>query len=283
MQPHPASHSNRPRTTATTTTTTTTTPFLSRAAFAYSACFCEENVYLMLESLLGQPCQASSEPPLEPPTALADHFDLFAVFISNPTRSIPLWNHWDRSAKQPRTVCWDYHVIGVGRPKCQSHGQTAADFRATESIVLDLDTALAFPISFTEYALHALRVDLQLDTQFQRSFRVIAAKDFLSYFSSDRRHMRKPSSTSSNKASSDDARSTDADTTHGRSWIMPPPSYPPICGPHARSEHDLEAFIDMYAGHSDRVPGIVVNQEAFIDMFLNSGAGLGNEHWTTHE
>lgn len=64
----------------------------------YTACYCEENVYLLGEALRR----------LLPPSA-----KIFAVVISNPTKSIAVWQQLasQYSALDDFLVIWDYHVI----------------------------------------------------------------------------------------------------------------------------------------------------------------------------
>ncbi|XP_017484580.1 PREDICTED: protein N-terminal glutamine amidohydrolase isoform X3 [Rhagoletis zephyria] len=99
----------------------------------------------------------------------------YAVFVSNEGRTVPLWRQ-KAGRGDDQVVIWDYHVFFMHNPT------------PNRCLVFDLDTTLPFPTYFHKY------------------FRVIPAETYLSEFSSDRRHMRRPDG----------------------SWIKPPPSYPPI-------------------------------------------------------
>ncbi|KAI8920910.1 N-terminal glutamine amidase-domain-containing protein [Powellomyces hirtus] len=73
-------------------------------------------------------------------------------------------------------------------------------------MVYDFDTTLSFPCPFVTYVGASFK-----PSRLPRSFRVIPAHDYLSFFASDRRHMR-----------------VDAGAVSDESWIAPPPSAPAI-------------------------------------------------------
>lgn len=64
----------------------------------YTACYCEENVYLLAEALK---------------RLLPSSAKIFPVVISNPTKSIAVWQQSASaySADDDFLVVWDYHVI----------------------------------------------------------------------------------------------------------------------------------------------------------------------------
>uniref|UniRef100_A0A3P9JK46 Protein N-terminal glutamine amidohydrolase n=1 Tax=Oryzias latipes TaxID=8090 RepID=A0A3P9JK46_ORYLA len=165
----------------------------SRENCVYTSCYCEENVWKLCEFI-----QAQKMAPL----------DQFAViFISNDTRTVPLWRQ--KSGHDDRPVIWDYHVIllkvGV----------------KSDSVIYDLDSVLPFPCTLRLYAAQALRSDRNLRPEYHRKLRVVPANSFLLNFASDRSHMRNSDGT----------------------WKMPPPSYPPIFT--AESKMNLDDFISM--------------------------------------
>jgi hypothetical protein len=180
------------------------TPVLARDSCAYTACYCEENMYRLCERL------ASSSVPLQA---------LYVVFISNVPKTVPLWcvgcvhsrsrsTHvalcamwrccarvlavvksrttvpliWSAESQQPVPVhpprrwqragdqrsdgfvVWDYHVMVLEAPP-----SPAADCGSCAR-VWDLDTLLPFPCEFATYAEQALQVALsmQLPQQFHR-------------------------------------------------------------------------------------------------------------------
>lgn len=89
---------------------------MKREEFQYTSCFCEENIYLLCQRL------ASSSKESSP---------LYAVFISNPSKSVAFWKHDGmRSEKREnRPVVWDYHVILLGNTDNDSeHGWVVFDF-----------------------------------------------------------------------------------------------------------------------------------------------------------
>jgi hypothetical protein len=130
---------------------------LEQASLLYTKCYCEENVYHLIKLL-------STVSTLE---------KTFAVFISNPTRSIPIW--CQKSSLDGQPVIWDYHVICLAKSK--------------EWVIFDFDTTLPNPASFTDYITHALRPHVPLPLQLTRSYRIVSATDYLEHFASDRTHM----------------------------------------------------------------------------------------------
>uniref|UniRef100_H3C867 Protein N-terminal glutamine amidohydrolase n=2 Tax=Tetraodon nigroviridis TaxID=99883 RepID=H3C867_TETNG len=166
---------------------------MRREDCVYTSCYCEENVWKLCEFARGQ-----KTPPLE---------ELLVVFISNASRTVPLWRQRSGYGDQP--VVWDYHVILL---------QVGLD---SDPQVYDLDSDLSFPCSMELYASQALRSDRSLRPAYHRRFRVIPADSFLLNFASDRSHMR------------------NADG----SWKMPPPPYPPIHT--AECQMNLDDFISM--------------------------------------
>ena len=128
----------------------------------YAACYCEENVYKLVENVS-----------LEHPTCLGN---TWVVFISNSGRCVPLWNQ-KAGRKGDGLVVWDYHVILLYR-------------KDDKTRVYDLDTRLPFPAEFPAYSEATLGSEEQLEIKFHRKFRVISGPDYLANLSSDRRHMK---------------------------------------------------------------------------------------------
>eukprot|EP00898_Chlorokybus_atmophyticus_P004547 jgi/Chlat1/5093/Chrsp33S05023 len=138
-----------------TSAAATTVAALRKEACAYTACYCEENVYRLCERLAAAKI------------AREDLSDLLVVFISNQRQHIALWRQKAGKAADGGLCLWDYHVICV---------QTSVQHGA---LVWDLDTTLDFPVSIKEYQRQALRL-----------YRIVAAPSFRDAFASDRRHMR---------------------------------------------------------------------------------------------
>jgi hypothetical protein len=130
---------------------------LQQASQLYTKCFCEENVYHLIKFL-------SDVPTIE---------NTFAVFISNPTRTIPIWCQKSSLDEQP--VIWDYHVVCLAK--------------SSDWLIFDFDTTLSNPISFKEYINQAIRPHVSLPSQLSRSYRIVAGADYIKHFASDRSHM----------------------------------------------------------------------------------------------
>nr|CAH7729023.1 unnamed protein product [Callosobruchus chinensis] len=149
---------------------------------SYVSCYCEENVYKLAQ-------EVTTKHPNEINKC-------FVVFISNPSRTVPLWRQ--RAGKEEdKLVIWDYHVIFLYHPE------------PDKCLVYDLDSELPFPTYVHKYVTETFRTDHILKPDYFRYFRVIPANEFLDEFASDRRHMKRPNGT----------------------WIKPPPTYPPIRTP----------------------------------------------------
>ena len=130
----------------------------------YASCYCEENVFKLVKQLqeAGQEHLSCS----------------WAVFISNPSRSVPLWSQ-KAGRGEEHLVVWDYHVILV---YCTG----------TASLVYDLDSTLAFPSPLPQYCSATLRSDSLLEEPYHRRLRAVPGRQFLATFSSDRSHMVRP-------------------------------------------------------------------------------------------
>ena len=84
--------------------------------------------------------------------------DYHVIFITNKSRSIPIW--CQRSSVSPDTpVVWDYHVVLLAK-HVSSQG--------TSSLIYDYDSTLSNPIDAEEYLLTALRCDTQLHPQYNQ-------------------------------------------------------------------------------------------------------------------
>ncbi|XP_071941162.1 protein N-terminal glutamine amidohydrolase-like [Antedon mediterranea] len=144
----------------------------------YTSCYCEENVWKLCSKL-------------QDGGRLQQLKNVYAVFISNNTKMIPIWEQ--RSAEQGSFVVWDYHVILIYEEAEGCH-------------IYDLDTWLSFPSSFDDYIQKAIRDENLMQQKYHRKFRMVPGTVFLEKFASDRSHM---------KAANGD-------------WLKPPPTYPCI-------------------------------------------------------
>mmetsp|Transcript_12373 Transcript_12373/g.34754 ORF Transcript_12373/g.34754 Transcript_12373/m.34754 type:complete len:238 (+) Transcript_12373:766-1479(+) len=128
----------------------------------YTACYCEENVFKLLQKL------SSS-------TADGDPGELYAVFLSNRERQVEIW--CQQIGRPPHGhVMWDYHVILL---QCK----TSAGRRSCN--VWDLDSTLPFPAALSLYHNCALRPPKYSE----RLYRVVPSAEMLRNFASDRSHM----------------------------------------------------------------------------------------------
>ncbi|KAL6731910.1 hypothetical protein Aduo_002730 [Ancylostoma duodenale] len=164
--------------------------FGAREHCDYTKCYCEENVYKLCERI---------------PVDQRPRF--FVVFISNPSKCIPLFAQ--TAAGERPFVMWDYHVVLL--EECDNQ----------EPLVWDLDTTLGFPCTFSEYWFGGVRPDgWNIPNEYSRFFRLIPSADFLANFSSDRSHM----------------------ITEDGKWMSPPPNWEKICKDGLNNIHD---FISM--------------------------------------
>eukprot|EP00270_Netrium_digitus_P015927 TRINITY_DN5633_c0_g1_i5.p1 TRINITY_DN5633_c0_g1~~TRINITY_DN5633_c0_g1_i5.p1 ORF type:complete len:153 (+),score=31.41 TRINITY_DN5633_c0_g1_i5:216-674(+) len=113
-----------------------------------------------------------------------------------------------------------------------SEGEWKRGERAGEKILVwDLDTTLNFPEEFDVYVCEALWDSsphlLPLQKSYRRCFRLVPAVLYLSFFASDRLHMRRKDG----------------------SWLAPPPPYPCIrpqsCGTEHEDENNLMSYVRM--------------------------------------
>ncbi|GMH34480.1 hypothetical protein BSKO_02314 [Bryopsis sp. KO-2023] len=137
---------------------------LRREECIYTACYCEENVYKLVELLTAR--------------KIASLDELWVVFLSNPMKRFPLFCQRS-SEREGGLVVWDYHVILIQRPPGGSAN------------VWDIDTTLEFPCPIDTYAAEALAPFpfAEFDPSFKRFFRVVEGAVYKDAFASDRTHM----------------------------------------------------------------------------------------------
>ena len=206
-------------------------PPFSREHFEYTSCYCEENVYKLAEKL----------------ATLDSVNDSYAVFISNEQKICPIW--CQRAAKAPNEpVCWDYHVIFVGKisrmefEHISNRAMGSMDDSPTWRI-WDLDSTLPFPCKAADYFENAFRPDNEMREALRQNFRVVPTDVFLRTFASDRRHMR--------------------NATTG-AWNASPPTYPPIRGVEAECGWNLDRFWDMARDEETPTVTGVANQSVSL-------------------
>ncbi|OZJ06685.1 hypothetical protein BZG36_00381 [Bifiguratus adelaidae] len=129
----------------------------------YTSCYCEENVFLLVQKLVQLNRSLESQ--------------FWVVFISNEYGSVPLWAQRNQHAHD-QPVIWDYHVIAL-------YKDTLA-----QSLVFDMDSTLPYPCPLVQYMRKAVRIHMyDLPIRLQRKYRIVAATEFLKRFASDRSHM----------------------------------------------------------------------------------------------
>ncbi|GAB5035971.1 n-terminal glutamine amidohydrolase [Nannochloropsis oceanica] len=245
---------------------------LPRAAFVYTRCYCEENVYLLLAKLQTLLISSSSGSPGQ----------LSALFISNKIKTCPVWGqlaagedgsknverkdereyketghkeHFDgddnddNEERERSPVLWDYHVVAL-----LETGDSAA-------FIYDLDTRLEpFPCPASEYVARAFRPDIPMKEEYRQRFRLVPfVPIFRDSFACDRSHMRRPDG----------------------SWNAPPPAYPPIRGSRAASPMTLPLFWNVDDQGEERIGGGRGGELGEIlslaDLQARVGAGRGGE------
>ncbi|KAJ3792697.1 N-terminal glutamine amidase-domain-containing protein [Lentinula aff. detonsa] len=132
---------------------------------AYTPYWCEENVYLLIQSFSQNP--SLSEIWERKPTSRT------ILFFQ-----VALWSQ--KLSKEPgQPVVWDYHVVAVLRPRKSSSN--------LHSWVYDFDTRLDLPVTWDTY--FARTFSNNVPDEFQSLFRVVSANVYLDRFASDRSHM----------------------------------------------------------------------------------------------
>jgi hypothetical protein len=209
----------------------------TRSDFRYRSCYCEENTYLLLKCLI----EVGNDPD-----------SLYAVFVSNQQRCVPIWRQRSAAARPgddggQQLAAWDYHVFAVQRDS------PAAE---EDSLVYDLDTTLEpFPCTFEQYRREALRDPRHAGFPLRRLYRVVPARELFARFSSDRSHMRTPQG----------------------GWTMPPPSWPPL-GAELADKNTLPLFLDMRAEGEAGAPSplgpevLLLDEGAFFAEFSASSS-----------
>ena len=134
-------------------------PYLKRSDFTYTALFCEENIWKLIESLyINQ---------------LAQPIDV--LFVINKNNTIALFEQ--KLSLKSKPIIWDYHVILTALIE-------------NELVVFDFDTNCHFPSSIYDY-FHAIFPNyIQIKSAYQPLIKSIPAKQYFEYFYSDRLHMQ---------------------------------------------------------------------------------------------
>lgn len=117
-------------------------------------------------------------------TQLSENQDglYYAVFISNPSANVFFWNH---SGKE--YVIWDYHVIGLFKRSKTDSMWKVMDFDGKSFMKPVTDDPCEGMVELNQY-LSQCFTDIPRE-HFVPRFRVVSAKNYIKYFSSDRSHM----------------------------------------------------------------------------------------------
>ncbi|KIJ68936.1 hypothetical protein HYDPIDRAFT_122833 [Hydnomerulius pinastri MD-312] len=186
----------------------------------YTSCYCEENVYLLVKRFLTSP-------------GISQKWDVFTVFISNPTRTVALWNQRAASSRYS-AVIWDYHVVLVVRDRSHLVDQSLSCYQTRKqgTWIYDLDTHLPVPCYWKEYLEQTFPLGADVPVRYRSLFRVVPGEEYLDNFASDRSHMV------SLPTESQEVR-----------YLANPPPWPLICGPLAAEQgvkHNLMThFVSM--------------------------------------
>jgi len=81
----------------------TSLPTASKKKFEYTKCYCEENVYKLVQKL----CLHDA------PSCKRDIRKFWVVFVSNSNKQVPLWFQGAGDPEYDGLVVWDYHVFLV--------------------------------------------------------------------------------------------------------------------------------------------------------------------------
>ena len=127
--------------------------------YPYTALFCEENIWQLLNSFVDQKQSISH---------------MWVLFITNPERKIPLLNQ--QAAALNQAIIWDYHVILLSQNR-QQH------------LIFDFDTRLPFVIPLKQYLQNSFINPDELPEVLTPYIRKIPAQSYLQRFHSDRTHM----------------------------------------------------------------------------------------------
>ncbi|KAI6649353.1 Protein N-terminal glutamine amidohydrolase isoform X1 [Oopsacas minuta] len=184
-------------------------------ALPYTKFYCEENIWKLAEHISNK---------------CTDFSKCYVIISSNDKKKVPFFHHKTGKAENMYMQIWDYHLIIIWKESKE------------QIVVYDLDTNLPFPMVFDQYKQLHLQPDImnRMTADFQRSYRILKAQDFLNYFASDRSHMIESNG----------------------SYYAPPPPHDPI-----RTEHSTHTLDELVAMKKNTAPGHVCDEESFIKIF----------------
>lgn len=150
----------------------------------YQSCYCEENIYMLLKRKLSEYSSRNVEGTAASEEAPAE---LYAVFISSPSKATPIWCQRCMAHSPTDPVLWDYHVIAMEKPRRQrvknsdidpNAATTSSSLDNTDAqealktigsvVIWDYDTTLPFPCGAAEYVSKAIRPEVPLRKEFSQ-------------------------------------------------------------------------------------------------------------------
>ena len=215
---------------------------LKRSLFKYTSCYCEENIYKLLQQFKTNDLKIL-------PANRTDYNKLKVLFLSNKYKAFPIWfqragSYNDKA--NPGFTIWDYHVIL---------------FDPIQKMIYDLDSTLkmttekklkisvdkenpTFPTPAKIYFNAVFRDYLDFQEEYVQKIHVIDSSFYLNDFASDRSHM--------------------IDSKTGK-FMAEPPDYECIVN-EKNETNNLDCF--RYFGEEDKTEkGVVYNVEEFKKEF----------------
>ena len=210
-------------------------------------CYCEENAWRLVHRHLhgGNP-------------SLQESYEYYVVFVSNESRCIPFFRQRATPDRLGEYVCWDYHVIVIRTLTMKNLDSKTSPSckKTTKTEVLDMDSWLPYPCPIDIYldeSFSLCAMNKKHYLEYQPLFRVIPARQYLTYFYSDRMHMFKDGK-----------------------WLSSPPKYQPIMNGLTYAKTNRNETTNH---------GNVSNLEMYIDMSQSSSseAREGGDEWGTND
>lgn len=144
-----------------------------KTQYLYTPLFCEENIWLLLQSL------STTSPTTNAATSTMVNLKIaidkmWVLIITNPEQKIALFNQNAAAVNQP--VIWDYHVILLAEINHRY-------------LIFDFDSRLPFVTPLQKYLQNTFIPPTQLPQEFIPYIRKVPAQSYRDKFYSDRSHM----------------------------------------------------------------------------------------------
>jgi len=191
--------------------------------FDYCQFFCEENCWRMVQRLVAtikvNEQNLAARDALVAEKCKSETLEPWVILITSKSQMTPIW--YQKSSKgEDDFVLWDYHVVVL------LNGE-----------IFDFDSKLSFPTLATKYIEKAFRPGTEIRDENAHRFRVMAGREYLLMFASDRSHM-------------------------AHVPIKDHPHWAPIKGSNAKVGHTLPALLNI----EDM---ITVNELASLPQIIN--------------